>query len=209
MLSLVGNWMIIPFILVLEVWAASVMASRKGRSRGWAVLTLFFQPALLVLWALPSRKMPAQAALKKCPACGGDVSSEATACPHCGHPQTTSRRIRRKGYFVEAAGLIVLLGALVFFVLDVLKNYGAILPTCDSQTAQSDAKETMADGPLFKLKGLHIIALREITTISRSHGEVKCRAVALLNDTTKHQISYRFYNDHDSVFVEAHLDDPQ
>lgn len=207
MLSSAWNWAVIIPIVILEAWAASVMASRKGRSGGWGTLTLFFQPALLLLWVLSSKKGAEQASLRKCPVCEKAISSEATACPHCGQPQTTDRQSRRRGYFVEAAGLTALLTSIALLVVLAVRNGGTGLPTCDSQTAENDVERIMADAPLFKLTGARIINLTGASTLSTTQNETKCHAVAILNDTTKHQISYRYYVNSDNTFIEAKMDD--
>jgi hypothetical protein len=40
--------------------------------------------------------------LRKCPDCGQDVSSEATACPHCGRPN------RRSSSPIELSGILII-----------------------------------------------------------------------------------------------------
>ncbi len=54
-------------------------------------------------------------ALIKCPECRGQVSDQATACPHCGHP-TAALTARKRAALGVAMGLMiagVLAGVLV------------------------------------------------------------------------------------------------
>src|SRR5690242_20297656 len=44
-------------------------------------------------------------ALGPCPECKGQVSSSATACPHCGHPLGTSAEVRPRAAEAEAPGV--------------------------------------------------------------------------------------------------------
>ncbi len=43
-------------------------------------------------------------ALIKCPECEGDVSSKATACPHCGYPLTPAAQGPRPIQVIEQTG---------------------------------------------------------------------------------------------------------
>src|SRR5690348_9390816 len=78
--------------LVVEVFAAAAalhMARRKGRSPlGWAVGAFLLPVLLLILLCLPGkREAEATPSVSACRACGGAVSVQASACPHCGQPQ--------------------------------------------------------------------------------------------------------------------------
>ncbi|MGJ7529824.1 zinc ribbon domain-containing protein [Variovorax sp. GB1P17] len=81
-------------------------------------------------------------ALQKCHECGGDVSSEATRCPHCGAPVAKARAPKA----ANATGQAVAIVAAVVAVLATLAwlNFGndkktpvaAIQPECASQDLQ-------------------------------------------------------------------------
>jgi predicted amidophosphoribosyltransferase len=51
-------------------------------------LTLGLMLAVVVVMAMASKRRTA-GNLVNCPDCGNDVSTQATACPHCGRPMAT------------------------------------------------------------------------------------------------------------------------
>lgn len=95
---------ILIFYIVMCILAV-VMASNKGRSKfGWFLAVFFLTPfVLLILLALPSKKVPASITVqqvprseptpaerlisdeKKCPDCAEMVKKDAKVCKHCRH----------------------------------------------------------------------------------------------------------------------------
>ncbi|MEE9275626.1 MAG: hypothetical protein V3V62_10000 [bacterium] len=60
-------------------------------------------------------------ALSDCPECGGMVSTEAIACPHCGYPRKGAAKTRRSLFEVIAQLPCFIVGLLViFFVIVVI-----------------------------------------------------------------------------------------
>lgn len=59
-------------------------------------------------------------ALKNCPECEKEVSSEAAACPHCGHPL----KKQKKALVSRPAGLVLQLVAVVLFIVAFSKFVG-------------------------------------------------------------------------------------
>ena len=58
-------------------------------------------------------------ALTKCPACGGQVSTEASACPHCGQPQRAERApmySKRTRVFMRVVGVTLIAGGILGFL---------------------------------------------------------------------------------------------
>lgn len=105
--------------LAVEVFAGAAalhMPKRKGRSPlGWAVAAFLVPLLLLVLVCLRGRaKSEVGPSVISCSACGGAVSVQAAACPHCGQPQ--KQMTVRPWYAgpVEIAGTAIVLGSIIF-----------------------------------------------------------------------------------------------
>jgi len=139
--------------------------------------------------------------LFECPACGKEVSSDARACIHCGHPL-------KKRHYVGSAVIAIFLIATVLLmwrpdVFDVRSLSDLIsifqapagLPSCDSAYGQSRAKDAMDTSPLAKTLSITIISMSDPETISASSNRVECKATVILNNSTKGILDYSFAKD--------------
>ena len=75
------------------------------------------------------------------------------------------------------------------------------LPECDSARAKQEIKNAFYEGPNGRVKGGSIILIDGIQTDYHSKTDIKCSARAELNDTTDHQIVYRFGYKDDNIMV--------
>ena len=103
---------------ILAASAAVQMAKRKGRNPiAWGSFTFLFPPFLLVLLCFSGKpKTAVTPAVAKCSACGGAVSVQAAACPHCGQPQSQIDVRPWYGIPVEVAGTAAVLAAVAWSV---------------------------------------------------------------------------------------------
>ena len=68
-------------------------------------------------------------ALTKCEKCGGDVSSEAAACPHCGAPLNlwiARLKAVTRGERWQVVGAVTMVGAIVAFAVGA-RDIGTVL----------------------------------------------------------------------------------
>jgi hypothetical protein len=140
-------------VSIVAMLAASRTASRKHRSPAWAFFCFLFSPLLLVLMLLNDAGAPAtdgtplveDSKTKACAACGGTVSIDAKACPHCGHPQqSASERDRVRPGALEYVGYVAVAGMLAFFAVALISAGNLDLlsggPRCDSENSQESVK---------------------------------------------------------------------
>lgn len=79
-------------------------------------------------------------------------------------------------------------------------------PTCDSDEAKAEVMTAYADGPLFKLRGVKLIDLTQVTTVYNTQDKLQCHGIASLTDDTSHGVLYSFDRENGQVIVHANLD---
>lgn len=136
------------------------------------------------------------ASVIECKACKQPVSLEARTCPHCGYPL-----IKRKIYWWKLVTLGVI-GVVVWKGVESTGNHS--LGRCDSKAAKENVENVFTNAPINKtLIGLEIVDWdNRITTVSSNPNELVCKATVTLNDSSVNKISYRFYKQHDSAYVQ-------
>ncbi len=121
-------------------------------------------------------------AVIKCSSCGKDVSSDAAACPSCGHPM----KKKSGGWWwkipLAIVGLIVLISA----VGGLSGNRSSAgLPKCDSAKAKSDVMDAMKNSPAGRAGGLSIVTFenpglsRSLLKMVQQAPSVECYAARL------------------------------
>jgi hypothetical protein len=125
---------------------------------------------------------------RACTACGENVSLASRKCVHCGHPLKNSRGIVR--------GLIVmgLFAAGAIYLLNVINSIG-VLPSCDSASAQDNAKRVWENGPGAKRLNVTIVSMSGAQTLSSSDAKVECKARVILNSSAEAMMDYSFSKD--------------
>jgi hypothetical protein len=205
---------------ILAGTAAVQMARRKGRNpRGWGTLAFLFPPLLLLLVCVPGKTRQAAVApgVSACSACGGAVSVQAAACPHCGQPQ--SQIAGRPWYAipVEVAGTAIVCGAVAWSVwwlsqtstwwLSQTGTFGG-LPRCDTNLAKSEVNRALANAPIGKVMGISIGSFDVIRSDYADAKIVRCSADVTLNNATKHKAVFSFSaRDDGNYWIEARIID--
>jgi hypothetical protein len=147
-------------VAILAAIAAHKAATRKHRTPLWAFFCFWFSPLLLILMVLGDAR-PRSANLappggeektQACDACGGTVSTEAKACPHCGHPQHLELAlVRTRPHALEYLGYLAVVGVIALAVItnipDTSPLYASGLPGCDSDRGKESVNKAMADAP--------------------------------------------------------------
>ena len=81
--------------------------------------------------------------LMQCPACGGKVSTQAKACPHCGHPVTPPVTPNQGG----GDGCLIIVGIVVLVFLA-----GCLLSWCQEKKDPKKASSRSSDGSIIMQK---------------------------------------------------------
>lgn len=138
-----------------------------------------------------------QPSLAKCGVCGREVSTEAKACTHCGHP--VKKRKHRGAVVVAVAVVAVIFGSYFMwgFITGFIWGFEGHpgLPSCQSSEAQSGAKRAFDNSPFAKTFGVAIIGFSDEKTVSSSPEKVGCKATVVLNSSEKGVIDYSFSKD--------------
>jgi hypothetical protein len=143
-----------------------------------------------------------------CKACGKPVSSEASACPHCGHPQKRSKNdpiwlriligFRRVIRWALLLGLVVGAGWVALRILGTSheREYAANgMPKCTSSVAEADVQKTWENSPSRRVLGHSIVKFENPQALSESDAQHECRALVTLNNTQQYSLSYKFKKD--------------
>jgi hypothetical protein len=167
-------------------------------------------------------------ALTACRECGGQVSTSAEVCPHCGiRAPTASNPLaaldvgKGSGEAPRRSRTARVVRTLLYAVAVIVGGYMALaviwkineggltaLPACDATGAVSDAKSTIENAPIGKTFGVRIIDLRDAKEISRNDTEVQCTATVKLNSGVEGAFRYRFSIENGKLFVYAQLPPP-
>lgn len=81
--------------------------------------------------------------LMQCPACGGKVSTQAKACPHCGHPVTPPVTPNQGG----GDGCLIIIGIVV-----LVFAAGCLLSWCQEKKDPKKASSRSSDGSIIMQK---------------------------------------------------------
>ncbi len=131
-------------------------------------------------------------AMVKCSSCGKDVSSDAAACPSCGHPM----KKKSGGWWWKIPLAIVGLIGLISGVGGLSGNRSSAgLPKCDSAKAKSDVMDAMKNSPAGRAGGLSIVTFENPKAIKESADENECSALAGLNNARNVTVNYKFTKD--------------
>jgi hypothetical protein len=155
-----------------------------------------------------------------CEACGKPVSTEAGACPNCGHPPRKSKEeptwLKMLLGFRRGFRVLMLVGFVIFvawislriFVVSQEREYAANgMPKCTSSTAESDVQRAWENSPTRRILGLSIIKFEDPEAVSETATEHECRAVVTLNNTQRHPLSYKFKKDSgDKYLIEVRVE---
>lgn len=78
------RYILIIIITLLSTTATACAIYRKGLSRIWIFLSLFFSPIFLIVELLPNKNKHSPTIIP-CPLCHKEISSEVRKCHYCGH----------------------------------------------------------------------------------------------------------------------------
>jgi len=208
-LSKVIGYTTVILYALLSSSAASKTLTRKGRSGTWRWICLFFPPAYIFLFLLGSRfrSKKFRPITGECPACVGIVSSDAKSCPHCGHPLKKRKNPYRIS-IIEVSWIITTMamtGFLIWYNISVDQETG--FPKCESDYAKSMLLEAIDKAPLGRVNGVSILAIKDVKLVRVSSAEKVCVGTAILNTSAERPLTYRFYRDYGTIFIEAHFSD--
>lgn len=124
-------------------------------------------------------------ALVKCKECGADISSGATACPHCGNPiNPTSSVQKAKAHFRSGAATGLIGGG--FFVLFMVILYSGGMSSSDTSSEGISVTIGTATNALIGLSGFIFTALAVIPLIAALifAGKMKRKNAIMLSAVT-------------------------
>ncbi len=206
----IGDAVYLALSCAFVIFAAVKLARRKERRVGrWAAFAFLFSPALYILALLPKRRqMDATISLQPCAACQAAISTEARACPHCGHP-TRKRKTWRQRLATLGVGIGLALPAIQICSLLIIYFYGSLggMPGCEGGYAKWEIGAYLARGSAGSTSGANLLELTHIETTMFRTDRVECHAIARLDTGEETPIVYAFFKDKDRIMIQAQLMD--
>jgi hypothetical protein len=104
--------------------------------------------------------------IRQCQECGGNVSSVAESCPHCGYrPERPKRRILR-GFSSLVSGIVIVGGLFVgWLMVSTVEHQGVpshVLPDCNSPSIKELAKTAVANAPYSQIIKMTLFDLQDV-----------------------------------------------
>jgi len=121
---------VVPLVLLTALGAWRCAARKNRTLLPWGLLVAIFWPLFLVILLLPTVQKASKNTSPislECEACKGVVSTEATVCPHCGHPQKAAIRRRKRGV-VERLGILSFILLVILVPLSLVYEGQTSLP---------------------------------------------------------------------------------